>query len=75
MPVSDRQLEDALKIAARVIDLYGDTYWPIFDRLEHELNLRRNRSARLNSYLAQRTTGRTVTESQRAPPAGNKVLH
>lgn len=75
MPVSDRQLEDALKIAARVIDLYGDAYWPIFDRLEHELSLRRNRSARLNSYLAQRTSGRAATESEPAPPAGGKVVH
>lgn len=75
MPISDRQLEDALKIAARVIDLYGDAYWPIFDRLEHELNLRRNRSARLNSYLAPRTAVRAATESEPAPLTGDKVAH
>lgn len=75
MPVSDRQLEDALKIAARVIDLYGDAYWPIFDRLEHELDLRRNRSARLNSYLEQRTTSRSVTDSKPASLTERKVVH
>ena len=75
MPVSDRQLEDALKIAARVIDLYGDAYWPIFDRLERELNLRRNRRARLNSYLEQRTTGRSAADSELALLTERKVVH
>lgn len=75
MPVSDHQLEDALKIAARVIDLYGDAYWPIFDRLEHELNLRRNRSARLNTYLERRTTGRGAADSESALQAERKVIH
>lgn len=36
---------------ARVIELYGEAYWPILERLEAELEDRRARSARLNRHL------------------------
>ena len=35
--VSVEQLEYAVKIAARVVSLYGETYLPIFNRLHAEL--------------------------------------
>ncbi len=34
---SIEELEDALKIAAKVVALYGETYLPIFKRLHDEL--------------------------------------
>ena len=52
MSVTDRQLEDALRSAARVIDRYGDVYWPLFERLEQELAAWRSRTARLSAYLS-----------------------
>ncbi len=51
MTITDRQLENALRSAARVIDRYGDAYWPLFERLEQELAARRSRTARLDAYL------------------------
>ena len=52
MAVSDADLEQALRSMARIIDRYGDVYWPIFERLETELSERRTRSARLAAYRA-----------------------
>ena len=54
MAVSDRELEEALSIAAKIIDLYGYCYWPIFERLETELDTRRNRRQRILSHLKPR---------------------
>ena len=31
------RLRRATKVAAKLVDLYGDDYWPIFDRMEAEL--------------------------------------
>ena len=52
---------------ARVIELYGDTYWPILERLESELEDRRTRSARLNKHLKRyhRSTQRIAREAGR----------
>lgn len=53
MTVSDQDLEDALGIAAKIIDLYGYTYWPIFERLEAELTERSKRRLRVMARLSQ----------------------
>ena len=37
--ISINELERAVKISARVIALYGETYLPVFNRLHSELNL------------------------------------
>lgn len=44
-------IEKMLKFIACIIDVYGDEYWPIFDRLEVELEQIRSRETRLKSYL------------------------
>jgi len=49
MAVSDSDLEDLLESVARIIDRYGDVYWPIFDRLEAELSVRQSKTARLRA--------------------------
>ena len=51
MAVSDQDLEDALGIAAKMIDLYGYKYWPIFERLEAELDARAERIKRVRARL------------------------
>lgn len=38
---------------ARVIELYGDAYWPILERLEAELDARRVKTSRLRKHLAR----------------------
>ena len=43
--------EAALVTLARHIDSYGDKYWPIFERLEGELEDRKSREKRLRSRL------------------------
>lgn len=39
---------------ARIIERYGDVYWPIFERLEAELSARRTRAVRLAAYRQSR---------------------
>jgi len=50
--ISDGDIENGLNIVAGLIDDFGDAYWPIFDRLERELEERRSRSARLRARLS-----------------------
>lgn len=57
-PVTTSDIEEALDIAARVIDKFGYKYWPIFERLEAELESRTSREERLRARLS--------------PPAGPK---
>ena len=52
-PYCDDDIERALAIVARVIELYGDVYWPILERLEQELGDRKCKSSRLARYLAR----------------------
>lgn len=53
MSVSDQDLEEALSIAAKIVDLYDYTYWPIFERLETELTERSKRRSRVMARLSQ----------------------
>ena len=46
-------IEDALNIAARVVDRFGYKYWPIFERLEAELESRTSREDRLRARLGR----------------------
>ena len=66
MSLSNREIEHALQIAARIVHRYGDVYWPLFERLERELADRRSRSSRLNTYLTNRPS--LVIEAQTARP-------
>ena len=45
--VSDKEIEAALHSVAKLVSTYGDKYWPIFERLEEELENRRSKSKRL----------------------------
>ncbi len=48
---TDQEIEDALAFVAGLIDRYGYDFWPVFDRLERELEERRSRAARLQQHL------------------------
>ena len=44
-------LEKALRKVAKLVDAYGDEYWPTFVRLERELQAYRKKERRINKYL------------------------
>lgn len=48
---SEDELEKGLKTAARLVKTFGDRYWPVFERLEQELEKRHSRAARLQRRL------------------------
>ena len=51
MSYTIEELEEALGIIAQAIELYGEAYWPLFDRLETELQTRLQREQRLRQHL------------------------
>lgn len=54
-PVSAEDIEKGLRIVAGLIEAYGDAYWPLFDRLENELERRADRAARLRRRLGKKS--------------------
>lgn len=49
------RLERAATLAAQIVSLFGDDYWPIFDRLDKELAGRASRQARLEKFVSSKT--------------------
>lgn len=49
--VSEKDIETALHSVAQLVDQYGDKYWPIFERLEEELEKRQSKAKRLSQVL------------------------
>ena len=60
-------LEHAAMIAAEIVRQLGETYWPIFARLEKELDARDSRAKRLARFR------RPLSRSQ-ARPIGPSVF-
>ena len=54
--VTDQEIESSLNSLARLIDRYGDAYWPIFERLGQELKVRQERRIRVSTYLQEYRT-------------------
>jgi hypothetical protein len=57
----------ALGIAAKIIHLYGYTYWPIFERLDTELTERNQRRSRVMARLSQSRPARGKTAKDPRP--------
>ncbi|WP_033314791.1 hypothetical protein [Robiginitomaculum antarcticum] len=51
METHEKDLKIGLAIAARHINAYGDKYWPIFERLENDLETKKHRANRLKRRL------------------------
>lgn len=51
MSIAERDLLKARQIAARVVNQFGDRYWPIFEMLDLEIAARRAREERIQSCL------------------------
>lgn len=49
--ITEQDIEDGLNFVAGLIDRHGDAYWPIFERLERELEQRQSKAARLKARL------------------------
>lgn len=49
--VTEQEIETSLSSLARLIDRYGDAYWPIFERLDQELTARKERRFRVLARL------------------------
>lgn len=52
--ISEQRLVSVLTTLTGLIKAYGDDYWPIFDRLERELNSVRERKTKLEKYQSPR---------------------
>ena len=50
--VTVADLEYGLGVLARIIDTQGDAVWPLFERLERELESVRGRRERVKQYLS-----------------------
>lgn len=56
--VTEQEIETSLSSLARLIDRYGDAYWPVFERLERELDIRKERKRRLSAHLPENASPR-----------------
>jgi hypothetical protein len=70
-PVSTQRIENAIRIVARLIEMSGDAYWPILERLEAELAALASREERLACYLAGE---RPPAARHLPPPPARSVL-
>ncbi len=77
-PVSAQRIENAIRIVARLIDVDGDGYWPILERLEAEHAALANREERLARYLAggrPQAARRLLPKPARSMPREDRAPH
>ena len=55
--VTAEDLEYGLGVLARIIDTQGDAVWPLFQRLERELEDVRSRRERVSRHLSKKLNG------------------
>ena len=51
MKVSTTHIERSLNKVALLVEAYGDEYWPTFERLERELEVRKGRFERIKPFV------------------------
>ena len=54
--VTAKDLEYGLSVLAKIIDTQGDAVWPLFERLERELEDVRSRRERVKLHLSFKQT-------------------
>ncbi len=59
--VTEQEIETSLSSLARLIDRYGDAYWPVFERLERELANRQVRRIKISAFLEKKSLARNST--------------
>ena len=76
--VSAQRIENAIRIVARLIDMSGETYWPILERLEAEHAALADREERLARYLAggrPQAAQRLLPKPARSMPREDRAQH
>lgn len=61
MQISDEDFETARIIAAEVVRVMGERYWPLFELVDAECALRRQRRERLQDCLKEKRMRRSRT--------------
>lgn len=51
MSSTEKEIEDVMVLAARIVARYGERYLPIFERLEDELDVSRADATRLDRAI------------------------
>ena len=59
--VTAEELEYGLGVLARIIDTQGDAVWPLFERMEYELENMRSRRVRVDKFLQSSSLTRDVS--------------
>lgn len=50
-PITTERLHRAAVIAAELVKRFGDDYWPVFERIDRELEQRQARKAKLSKFI------------------------
>jgi len=72
MSIAERDLLKARKVAAHVVNQFGDRYWPIFEMLDQEIAARREREERIQFCLHP---GKASEAHKKSRPNRNVVNH
>ena len=64
MTAYQADIEEGLRRLAKLIDAYGDAYWPLFDRLEFELERTCMRQTRLKAFLQPNSDSNSNVKEQ-----------
>ena len=59
--ISSADIRQGMTVVARIIRLHGDSYWPLMERLQRELNALENREKLLSDLLGNDGVGRQIT--------------
>ncbi len=62
MDIRDSDIEEGLVTAAKLVEAYGDDYWPIFEKLEKELDKRQSRVLKVRARLRSRKLSRIMKQ-------------
>ena len=60
--IRDSDIEKGLVTAAKLVEAYGDDYWPIFEKLEKELDKRQSRVLKVRARLRSRKLSRIIKQ-------------
>lgn len=60
MDIRDSDIEEGLVTAAKLVEAYGDDYWPIFEKLEKELDKRQSRVLKIRARLRSRRNAKLI---------------
>ena len=59
--ISLADIRQGMTVVARIIRLHGDSYWPLMERLQRELNALENREKLLSDLLENDGVSRQIT--------------